>query len=280
MSGIVDAHQHFWDPATGVYPWMTEDLAAIQRRFAPEDLRPILDRRGVSRTILVQTRSSLPETVEFLATAALTDFVAGVVGWIDLTDGSVADVLNGLLSGPTGRWLVGIRHQAHDEPDPDWLTRPEVLRGLRAVARAGLPYDLVVRPRELPASLALAEAIPELTLVIDHIGKPEIRQGLTEPWAKRMSALAAMPNVVCKLSGMVTEANWASWTRADLRPYVDRVLEWFGPRRLLFGSDWPVCLLAATYDDVLDAVDDLIGSLTSAEHDEILDGTASRVYGL
>ena len=126
----------------------------------------------------------------------------------------------------------------------------------------------------------LAEAIPELTLVIDHIGKPEIRHGLTEPWAHQMSALARMPNVVCKLSGMVTEANWASWTRADLRPYVDRVLEWYGPRRLLFGSDWPVCLLAATYDEVLDAVFDLIGSLSAAERDAILEGTASRGYGL
>lgn len=280
MTDIVDAHQHFWDPATGDYPWMTDELAAIRRRFAPDDLRPIVERRGVTRTILVQTRSSLPETVEFLDTAASIDFVAGVVGWIDLTDEAIVDVLDRLRSGPTGRWLVGIRHQTHDEPDPDWLTRPDVMRGLRAVARAGLPYDLVIRTRELPASLEIATRIPELALVVDHIAKPDIRHGLFEPWAERMAALAAMPNVTCKVSGMVTEADWSTWTRAELRPYVDLVLGWFGPRRLLFGSDWPVCLLAATYDEVLDAAEELFGGLTAAERDEVFEGTATRVYGL
>jgi L-fuconolactonase len=280
VTDIVDAHQHFWDPATGDYPWMTDELAAIRRRFAPDDLRPIVERRGVTRTILVQTRSSLPETVEFLDTAASIDFVAGVVGWIDLTDEAIVDVLDRLRSGPTGRWLVGIRHQTHDEPDPDWLTRPDVMRGLRAVARAGLPYDLVIRTRELPASLEIATRIPELALVVDHIAKPDIRHGLFEPWAERMAALAAMPNVTCKVSGMVTEADWSTWTRAELRPYVDLVLGWFGPRRLLFGSDWPVCLLAATYDEVLDAAEELFGGLTAAERDEVFEGTATRVYGL
>jgi L-fuconolactonase len=259
---------------------MTDELAAIRRRFAPDDLRPIVERRGVTRTILVQTRSSLPETVEFLDTAASIDFVAGVVGWIDLTDEAIVDVLDRLRSGPTGRWLVGIRHQTHDEPDPDWLTRPDVMRGLRAVARAGLPYDLVIRTRELPASLEIATRIPELALVVDHIAKPDIRHGLFEPWAERMAALAAMPNVTCKVSGMVTEADWSTWTRAELRPYVDLVLGWFGPRRLLFGSDWPVCLLAATYDEVLDAAEELFGGLTAAERDEVFEGTATRVYGL
>jgi len=280
MSEVVDTHQHFWDPATGVYPWMTDDLVAIRRSFAPADLKPTLDRLGINRTILVQTRSSLPETVDFLATAASTDFVAGVVGWVDLTDASVGGALDGLLSGPNGRWLVGIRHQVHDEPDPDWLMRPDVLRGLRAVARAGLPYDLVVRPRELPASVALAKTIPELTLVIDHIAKPKIRQGMIEPWAERMSTLAALPNVVCKLSGMVTEANWTSWTRADLQTYVDRVLDWFGPSRLLFGSDWPVCLLCATYDEVFRAAQELVKDVSAAEREQIFASTASRVYGL
>jgi L-fuconolactonase len=280
VTDIVDAHQHFWDPATGDYPWMTDELAAIRRRFAPDDLRPIVERRGVTRTILVQTRSSLPETVEFLDTAASIDFVAGVVGWIDLTDEAIVDVLDRLRSGPTGRWLVGIRHQTHDEPDPDWLTRPDVMRGLRAVARAGLPYDLVIRTRELPASLEIATRIPELALVVDHIAKPDIRHGLFEPWAERMAALAAMPNVTCKVSGLVTDADWSTWTRAELRPYVDLVLGWFGPRRLLFGSDWPVCLLAATYDEVLDAAEELFGGLTAAERDEVFEGTATRVYGL
>jgi L-fuconolactonase len=280
VTGVVDAHQHFWDPATADYPWMSDELAAIRRRFAPDDLRPIVERRGVTHTVLVQTRSSLPETVEFLETAASPVFVAGVVGWVDLTDEAIADVLDRLRSGPTGRWLVGIRHQTHDEPDPDWLTRPDVMRGLRAVARAGLPYDLVVRTRELPASIEIATRIPELALVVDHIAKPEIRDGLFEPWAERMAALAAMPNVSCKVSGMVTEADWSSWKRADLRPYVDLVLGWFGPRRLLFGSDWPVCLLAATYDEVLDSAEELLAGLTTTERDEVFKGTAKRVYGL
>lgn len=280
MTRVVDAHQHFWDPATAVYPWMTDELAAIRRRFGPDDLRPLIADAGVSRTVLVQTRSSFPETLEFLSTAASTDFVAGVVGWVDLSDRSIDDVLAGLKDGPTGRWLVGIRHQTHDEPDPEWLIRPDILRGLRAVARAGLSYDLVIRSRELPASIALAAAVPDLRLVVDHIAKPEISRGRMEPWAERMSALAALPNVTCKLSGMVTEADWASWKAADLRPYVDRILEWFGPGRLMFGSDWPVCLLAASYQQVVQALDEMLEGLTPAERSETFGGTATRVYGL
>jgi L-fuconolactonase len=280
MAGVIDAHQHFWDPSTSLYPWMTPDLAPLRRRFSSADLRPLLARTGVERTVLVQTRSSLEETFDFLETAASTDFVAGVVGWVDLTDPGVADVLARVTSSEAGRWLVGIRHQAHDEPDAEWLARPDVINGLRAIRDAGLPFDLVVRPRELPSALTLAQAIPDLALVVDHIGKPEIRAGSSEPWAERMGRLAALPNVACKLSGMVTEADWAGWSVDDLRPYVARVIDWFGPERLMFGSDWPVCILAATYEQVFDAAAALVSDLSAVDRDHIFGGTATGVYGL
>jgi len=269
---IVDAHHHFWDPARADYSWMTDELAPIRRAFGPDDLRPLLERRGIDRTVLVQTRSSVDETRELLATAAATDFVAGVVGWVDLAAPDVADALDALREGPDGRWLVGIRHQVHDEPDPDWLVRPDVLRGLRAVGEAGLAYDLLVRPRELPAALTAARALPDVRFVVDHCAKPRVRDGADPEWAERLEPLAGLPNVVCKLSGLVTEADWRRWTPADLGPILSRVLDWFGPERVLIGSDWPVCLLAGSYDQVLDALPPLPAAA--------LGGNAARVYRL
>ena len=192
-----------------------------------------------------------PETREFLDLAAATGFVHGVVGWVDLTSPSVADDLDALLDGPAGRWLVGIRHQVHDEPDPDWLARADVHRGLAAVQARGLAYDLLVRARELPAAVDTVRAFPGLRFVLDHIAKPRIADGRDDPWSQRMPALAAQPNVAVKLSGMVTEADWATWSPGDLRPFVSEVAAWFGVERLMFGSDWPVCLLAGSYHAVL-----------------------------
>ena len=277
---VIDAHHHFWDPAQATYPWMTDALAPIRRRFGPEDLQPLLERNGVDRTILVQTRSSLDETREFLATAAQHDFIAGVVGWVDLTAPDVAKQVASLRAGPGGAKLVGIRHQVQDEADPEWLGRRDVRRGVAAVGKAGLAYDILVRTRELPAALAVVRALPDMRFVIDHIAKPPIASGAIDEWAARLKPLAAYPNVFCKLSGMVTEADWKHWTARDITPYVARVLEWFGPERCVFGSDWPVCLIAASYAHVIDACGQAMGDLPIADRERIFGGNAIELYRL
>ena len=268
---IVDAHQHFWDPSRNDYPWMGDDAAAIRRPFGPEDLVPLLQRQGVQRTVLVQTRSSREESREFLALAADTEFIAGVVAWVDLTDADVAATLADLAASPGGDRLVGIRHQVQDEEDPRWLLRKDVQRGLGEVGRAGLAYDFLVGPAELPAAAEAARLQPEMRFVLDHCGNPPIRTGGDEEWERGIASIAALQNVFCKLSGLVTEADWQSWTVADLRPYIARVLELFGAERLMLGSDWPVCLLAGSYAEVVDAY---IATLDGAS-----DETLRRVLG-
>jgi L-fucono-1,5-lactonase len=277
---VIDAHHHLWDPSRAVYPWMTDDLAAIRRPFGVGDLLPLLDAAGIDATVLVQTRSSLEETREFLAAAAGTSRIAGVVGWVDLTSPAVADDLAALAAGHGGDKLVGIRHQVQDEPDPQWLGRPDVRRGLRAVQDAGLAYDLLVRTRELPAALEAARAFPALGFVIDHLAKPAIGERAWEPWAARLAAFAGMDHVSCKLSGLVTEASWTDWTVADLRPYAAHALETFGAHRLAFGSDWPVSLVAAPYPAVVDAARQLVAGLSADERAAVLGGTAVDVYRL
>jgi L-fuconolactonase len=265
---IVDAHQHFWDPARAHYPWLTDEVAPLRRRFRPEDLEPELRRHGVRGTVLVQARSSLDETRALLETAATTDFVLGVVGWIDLTDPGAARALAD-LSGP----LVGVRHQVHDEPESSWLLRTDVQRGLAAVADARLVYDLLVRTAELPAAVETASRHPELSFVLDHVGKPPLRSGELDAWAGLVAPLAELPNVTCKLSGLVTEAE----PGADLAPTLEYALKCFGADRCMFGSDWPVCLLAADYGTVLAVVRDAV---PEGDRDAVLGGTAVRIYGL
>jgi len=278
---IVDAHHHFWDPTRAAYPWMTDELAKIRRPFGPSDLAPQLRRCGVDRSIVVQARASLDETRDLLATAAVTDFLAGVVGWIDLTDARADQTIAELKALPGGSKLVGIRHQVHDEPDPAWLLRDDVQRGLAAIGAAGLAYDLLVRTRELPAALETVRRFPDLRFVIDHIAKPSIRDGRdTAAWAKAMAPFSDLAHVGVKLSGMVTEADWARWRPQDLAPYVELVLGWFGPRRCMFGSDWPVCLLAGDYPNVFDALLTTLDGLDRAATDDVLGATAIRVYQL
>jgi L-fuconolactonase len=224
--------------------------------------------------------SSLDETREMLEIAAVTDFVAGVVGWVDLTDPTVPEVLDELRAGTGGDRLVGVRHQVHDEEDPRWLLRPDVLRGLQSISEAGLAYDLLVRARELPAALAVARSHPELRFVIDHIGKPRIAAGEDPEWADGMAGFAQLPNVYCKLSGMVTEADWESWQAEDLAPFVSQVRGWFGDQRLLFGSDWPVCLLAAEYEQVKEALLTALGPASPEALTAIFGGNATAVYRL
>lgn len=278
---VVDSHHHFWDPAEADYPWLTDELAVIRRRFGPEDLRPLLADGRVDRTLVVQTRSSLEETRQLLQIAEATDFIAGVVGWVDLTDAGVDRVIRELRDGPGGRFLVGIRHQAHDEQDPAWLCRADVLRGLAAVRDAGLAYDLLVRSPQLPAALEVARSLPGLGLVMDHIAKPRIAAGSRDDeWSAMMASFSDLPDVSCKLSGMVTEADWATWIEADLHPYVRRCLAWFGEDRLMFGSDWPVCLLAASYGTVVSTLRSLLSDLSDQAIARVFGGNAIHVYGL
>lgn len=278
---VVDSHHHFWDPSRRDYPWMGDELAAIRKRFGPEELAPLLAAAGVDRTIVVQTISSLDETREFLATANANDFIAGVVGWVDLTAPSVGQTLAELRAGAGGNFLVGIRHQVHDEPDPRWLLRDDVRRGIAAVGEAGLAYDLLVKTRELPAAVELVNEFPSMTFVLDHIAKPRIAAGpRDESWETAMAPLANCPNVYCKLSGMVTEANWTNWSAADLMPYVRRVLDWYGPERCMFGSDWPVCLLAADYQRVVDTLKLTIEDLNPNARAGVLGENVERAYRL
>ena len=255
---------------------MGDELVSIRRPFGPNELAPLLASAGIDRTVLVQTISSLDETREFLDTAARTDFIAGVIGWVDLTDPSVTDTLQELRAGAGGSLLVGIRHQVQDEPDPRWLLRDDVRRGIRAVGDAGLVYDLLVKTRELPAAVELVGDFPDVRFVLDHIAKPRIAAGPRDvEWEQAMAPLASTENVACKLSGMMTEADWKTWTPQQLRPYVTRILDWFGPEQCMFGSDWPVSLLASDYARTVSTMKELIG-----EDANVFGDTATRVYGL
>ena len=274
----IDAHHHVWDLSVRDQDWITgPELQPLRRNFTVADLAPEAAAAGVTRTVLVQTITVPEETPEFLALAAAHDLVAGVVGWTDLTRPDVAEELARLRELPGGSYLKGIRHQVQGEPDPEWLLRPDVGRGLAALADAGLVYDLIVQAHQLPAAVKAAESHPDLTFVLDHLGKPPIASGTLEPWATAVRALAARPHTVCKLSGMVTEADPASWTVDDLRPYAATVLDAFGPDRLMFGSDWPVCVLAGTYREVFDAAAELTAP---ADRTAVFETTAARVYGL
>ncbi|MCA9877344.1 MAG: amidohydrolase family protein [Thermomicrobiales bacterium] len=278
---VVDAHHHFWTPGRYDYYWMNgPDLEPIRRAYGPADLQPLLTNSGVDYTVLVQTVPSVAETREFLEIARDTPFVAGVVGWVDLTDQGVGQTLEELKAGPGGRYLVGIRHMVHDEPDDEWLLRPDVQRGLQAVAHAGLAYDLLLRPRELPAALEVVKAHPHLRFVVDHLAKPEIAAGEIVEWTQRINPFRDQTHVWCKLSGMVTEANWTSWTPEDLRPYVATALDVFGIERVMFGSDWPVSLLAADYAQVKSALELALPRLSVADEAAIIGGNAIRFYRL
>lgn len=259
-SRTIDSHHHFWTIGNRDYPWMA-GLDSITRDFGPDDLQPLLDDNGIDATVLIQTVSEVAETREFLLTAAEIDYIAGVVGWVDLAEPGVAATLADLKSQHGGSFLVGIRHQIHDEGDPAWFRREDARRGLKAILDAGLAYDVLVRTRELPAAIETVGMFPEGRFVIDHLAKPPIASGQLEPWASLMREFGPMPNVACKLSGLVTEANHDAWTPEDLKPYVATVLEIFGPERCMFGSDWPVCLLAASYDQVVATLRTLLREL-------------------
>jgi L-fuconolactonase len=277
----IDAHHHLWDLSRRRHDWLDgPDMLAIRRDFTAADLAAETAAERIDQTILVQVLPDLDETVEFLALADGSDAAAGVVGWADLGSEKISDVLAGLRAVPGGGKLLGIRHLVQGEPDPAWLNRPDVRRGLAAVADAGLVYDLLTLPHQLPAAIDTVRALPQLTFVLDHLSKPPIASRTLEPWASLIYELAAEPNVFCKLSGMVTEAGRGGWKVADFRPYAATVFDAFGPSRVMFGSDWPVCLLAATYTEVCEIAEQLTGQLNSDEHDAVFGGTAARAYRL
>jgi L-fuconolactonase len=278
----VDAHHHLWDPRTRDYPWMAGPaFDPIRRPYDLDDLLARTAAAGIERTVLVQTVADSSETEEFLKLAAASDgLIAGVVGWVDLEAPDVAGALERLRSLPGGEHLVGVRHQVQDEPDPDWLGRPQVRRGLRAVAEAGLVYDLLVLVPQLDSAVAAARELPQGRFVLDHAAKPPIASGALEPWASRIGELARLPNVACKLSGLVTEARWDDWDAARIRPYAEHVLAAFGPGRVLFGSDWPVCELAASYEDVHRLAGELLESLAPDEREMVMGGSAEAAYHL
>ncbi|WP_371500472.1 amidohydrolase family protein [Kitasatospora sp. NBC_00374] len=278
---IIDAHHHIWDLTARQQDWIAGDrLAPLARSFSVADLEPGARAAGVTSTVAVQTVCVPEETPELLAVAAGSDLVAGVVGWTDLTAPDVADTLAALREGPGGEHLVAIRHQVQEEPDPRWLLRQDVRRGLLAVAAAGLAYDLVVKPHHLPAAIAAAASLTELTFVLDHLGKPPVATGPLHPWADDLRRLAALPNTACKLSGLLTEATAHTWRIEDLRPYADTALDAFGPQRLMFGSDWPVSTLEADYADVVRITERLTQALSPDEKDAVFRRTAARVYTL
>jgi L-fuconolactonase len=278
---IVDAHHHLWDLGVRDQDWITGPaLAPLRRDFLLDDYQHLAAGYDVAASIVVQTVTVPAETPELLALAAASDLIAGVVGWTDLAAPDVADRIAALTEMPGGAKLVGLRHQVQSEPDPDWLTRPDVLRGLAVVARAGLVYDLVVTAGQLSRATRAAAAVPELTFVLDHLGKPPIASGRTDPWEADLRGLAALPNTSAKLSGLVTEADWHRWKVADLRPYTEIAFDAFGPGRMMFGSDWPVSTLAASYFDVLWAARNLTAGLTPVECEAVFAGTATCVYGL
>jgi L-fuconolactonase len=275
----IDAHHHLWDLAVRDQPW-TADLPVLRRSFGIEDLRPHLAAHDIAGTVVVQTVTVADETPELLEVAATEPLVAGVVGWVDVTAPDVGDRLARLRERPGGAKLVGIRHQVQEEPDPRWLCRAEVRRGLAAVGAAGLAYDLVITPAQLDATIETVTALPEVRFVLDHAAKPRIRDRELDPWREQTVELARRPNVTVKLSGLVTEADVESWTVTDLRPYADVLLDGFGAGRMMYGSDWPVCLLAATYDRVVGAAEQLTAQLSDAERAAVFGATATRTYRL
>ncbi|MFB8170079.1 amidohydrolase family protein [Kitasatospora purpeofusca] len=287
---LVDSHHHVWDLDRRPQPWLDEPgHAPIRRTRTLDDLRRTATRtiagRRLTSTVLVQCVTSVPETRELLALAEQDPLVGAVVGWADLASPAIGEVLDALRSGPGGGYLRALRHIVQAESDPDWLQRPTVERGLRAVRDSGLGYDLLVRGEQLPQAVRLAQRIPDLPLVLDHAGKPPVggeSPGGRAPadWERKVRVLAASPHVRCKVSGLITEADHRTWTIDDIRPVWHVLLDAFGPERLMFGSDWPVCVLAGGWNRWAATVEELLDGCSAREQQAELSGTATSFYRL
>jgi L-fuconolactonase len=279
MTITIDAHQHFWQLGRPFeYSWLDAPaLAPIRRDYLPEHLEPLIRSAGVDRTVFVQTRHNVEENRWALGLAERHDFLAGVVGWVDLAGEACERQVLEFKGHPK---FVGVRHVTQDEPDDDFIVRDDVMRGLRVLEEHGVPFDLLFYVKHLRHVPALARALPDLPMVIDHLAKPRIREHRTDDWLPHFRKAAGFPNVFCKLSGMITEADWGAWTVEDLKPYVQSALEGFGPGRLMFGSDWPVCELAGSYERVFGSLVEALGPIGASEKEQIFGGTAVQFYGL
>lgn len=271
----LDAHQHFWEYNMAEYGWIGEEMKAIRQSFLPHDLEPILTQSGMDGCIAVQARQSLTETEWLLQLADQYEFIKGVVGWVDLCSDDVRNQLELLASNPV---LKGVRHVIQDEPDLQYVLREDFQRGISLLKEYDLAYDLLVSKEQLPYAVDLVKAFPEQRFVLDHLAKPDIKSGILLPWREALQSLAAQPNTYCKLSGIVTEADWASWTPSDFTSYLNIAIEAFGAERLMFGSDWPVSNLAASYSEVYGLIKTHIQSLSESEQQMILGGTCAAFY--
>jgi L-fuconolactonase len=275
----VDSHQHFLDYTAhaGDYVWLSDEYGALRRDFLPGDLAPLLRETGFDGTVAVQARECVAETDFLLDLADRTPWLLGVVGWIDLCAPDAAPLFERYAAHPK---LKGLRLLIHDRPDVDFAVSQAHVRGVGLLARHGLTYDLLLRPPHLRPATRLVDLYPNQPFVVDHIAKPAIASGELSPWREDMRELARRPNVQCKISGLVTTADWATWTPAEFAPYLDVVLEAFGPSRVMIGSDWPVCTCAATYQRTIQVMLDWSEQLSPAERAELLGGTCTRFYGL
>lgn len=273
----IDAHHHLWRYVPEEFEWIGDREGAIRRDFLLDDLRPALRAAGVDGTVAVQARQRVEETDWLLGLAHEHDVIRGVVGWVPLASPSVGEVLERVADDPA---LVGVRHVLHDEVDDRYMLRPDFDAGVARLRDYGLVYDLLVFERHLPQTIEFVDRHPDQPFVLDHAAKPRIAAGELEPWRTHLAALAEREHCVCKVSGLVTEADRERWTPDDLRPYWDTVLDAFGAERLLFGSDWPVCRLASSYARWVQTVEGLAASLSDAENARLFGGTAAEVYGL
>ena len=276
---VIDAHQHFWQlDLPFEYDWLKLDVhKPICKSYLPADLQPHLNACGIDKSVFVQTQHNVDENRWVLKLAEQNDFIAGVVGWVDLASEECEAQLDEFKDHPK---FVGIRHVVQDEPDDNFIVRPDVLRGLKVLQKHQVPYDLLFYTKHLKHAVALGRQLPELPMVIDHLSKPKIKDQIVEGWQHDLQAAAKFPNIYCKLSGMITEADWQNWKPADLKPFVETALEAFGPERCMYGSDWPVCELAGSYEQVFNALKEVLGPISETESAAIFGGTAQKFYGL
>ncbi|SRR6266498_3625242 len=273
----VDAHQHFWRYNSDEYGWIDDSMAVLRRDFLPADLKLELDRSGFDACIAVQARQTLEETRWLLELAAAAPFIAGVIGWADLRARNAREQLRDLAKNPK---LLGIRHILQGEPDDRFMLQPDFLRGIAALEEFDLTYDILIFPRHLPVAVEFVQGFPRHRFVLDHLAKPRIKDHTLQPWASQIRELAKSPNVFCKLSGMVTEADWKAWKAEHFTPYVEVALEAFGPERLMIGSDWPVCKVAGSYSQVTGLVIDYLQRYPCEARESVLGGTAQRFWRL
>ena len=273
----IDAHQHFWQYNPAAHAWMTDAMAALKHDHLPEDLEPLLASLGFDGCIAVQASQSLEETRWLLELAEQNDFVRGVVGWVDLRSPELPAQLEQFAVHPR---LVGVRHIVQDEPDDHFMLRDDFRAGIAQLGECGLTYDVLIYPRQLPAAVKLVQEFPQQRFVLDHIAKPGIAEGKLAKWEDGVRELARMPNICCKLSGMVTETRWKQWQPRDFHPYLDVVFDAFGPERLMIGSDWPVCTLSAEYESAMRIVIDYIEQFPAAAQEGILGRNCAHFYGL